>query len=263
MHAPSVAIVTGGSSGLGRSFALELSRMGTAVVVVARRERELKETAELIAIEGGNCEIVVADVTAPGSADDAVARAEATFGPVDLLVSNAGAVGFAFVEHSHPDVWRTCFEVNVVAPMQWAKAVVPSMRERKRGRIINISSLASVVSFPSFGAYCASKSAQDQLTACLATEVASEGITVFAFAPAAHTDMSRRLYEDEAIPARLRARFESALVQDGDEMLQYSLELFRFIATGGADHISGRHLGLHATGRHSIDELRQDDAGAR
>jgi len=145
MHAPSVAIVTGASSGLGRSFALELSRMGTAVVAVARRERELEETAALIANEGGNCEIIVADVTAPGSADDAVARAEATFGPVDLLVSNAGAVGFAFVEHSHPDVWRTCFEVNVVAPMQWAKAVVPSMRERKRGRIINISSLAMPV----------------------------------------------------------------------------------------------------------------------
>jgi len=260
MQAPSVAIVTGGSSGLGRSFALELSRMGTAIVAIARREHELNETAALIADEGGNCETIVADVTTPGSASDAVARAEATFGPVDLLVSNAGAIGFALIEHSHQDVWRKCFEVNVVAPMQWAREVVPSMRANRRGRIINISSLAAVASLPSFGAYCASKAAQDQLTACLATEVARDGITVFAFAPAAHTEMSRRLYEDEAIPARLRARFESTLVQDGDELLQYSLELFRFIATGGADHLSGQHLGLHATGRHSIDELRQDDA---
>ena len=71
--------------------------------------------------------------------------------------------------------------------------------------------------------------------------------------------MSRRLTRTRRSRC-LRARFESALVQDGDELLRYSLELFRFIATGGADHLSGQHLGLHATGRHSIDELRQDGA---
>ena len=154
-------------------------------------------------------------------------------------------------------MWRRCFEVNVLAPMQWAKAAVPSMRRHQPGRIINISSLAAVISAPSFGAYCASKAALDQLTACLAPEVATDGITVFAFAPAAHTDMSRQLYEDEEIPAPLRAEFRTALLEEGDDMLRYSLELFRFIATGGADHLSGQHLGLHATGRHSIDELRQ------
>jgi NAD(P)-dependent dehydrogenase (short-subunit alcohol dehydrogenase family) len=95
------------------------------------------------------------------------------------------------------------------------------------------------------------------LTACLAAEVADDGITVFGFAPAAHTDMARRLYEDEAIPAPLRARFHTVLLDSGDEMLRYSLEMFRFIATGGADHLSGQHVGFHATGRHRIAELRQ------
>jgi len=148
---------------------------------------------------------------------------------------------------------QRCFEVNVLTPMQWAKAVVPSMRGHRRGRIINVSSLAAVLSAPSFGAYCASKSALDQLTACLAAEVAADGIAVVAFAPAAHTDMSRQLYEDEAIPAPLRAQFRTDLLA----LLRYSLEIFRFIATGCADHLSGQHVGLHATGQHSIDELRR------
>ena len=257
MEAPSVAIVTGASGGLGRCFALELSRMGTAIVAVARRRRELEETAALISEIGGTCECVVVDVTTPGSAQDAVTVAEAAFGPVDLLVSNAGVAYFAFVERADPTMSRQCFEVNVVAPMQWAAAVVPSMREHHRGRIINISSLAAVLAVPSLAAYSASKAALDQLTACLATEVADDGITVVAFAPAAHTEMSRRLYEDEAMPPALRAQFHRNLVEGGDEMLSYSLVMFRFIVTGGTDHLSGQHVGYHATGRHSVDELRQ------
>jgi hypothetical protein len=153
-------------------------------------------------------------------------------------------------------MWRRCFEVNVLAPMQWAQAVLPSMRHHQRGRILNVSSVGAVVPLPSFGAYSASKSALDQLTACLAAEVAQDGITVLAFAPAAHTDMSRRLYEDEAIPAPLRTRFHSMLLDQGDEMLQYTLDMFRFLVSGGADHHSGQHVGYHATGRHSIEELR-------
>ena len=140
--------------------------------------------------------------------------------------------------------------------MQWARAVVPSIREHHRGRIINISSLAAVVAVPSLAAYSASKAALDQLTACLATEVADDGITVVAFAPATHTEMSRRLYEDEAMPPSLRAQFHESLVEDGEEMLSYSLDMFRFIVTGGTDHLSGQHVGYHATGRHSVDELR-------
>lgn len=260
MVQPSVAIVTGASSGLGRWFALELSRMGVGVVAIARRADELAATAALIAEHGRACETVVADVTAPGSAERAVAAAEATFGPVDLLVSNAGDAYLAFVERADPTMWRQCFEVNVFAPMRWAQAVLPSMRAHGRGRIVNVSSIAAVLPLPSFAAYSASKAALDQLTACLAQEVAGDGIAVLAFAPAAHTDMSSRLYEDEAVPAPLRARFHALLLEQGDEMLQYTLEMFRFIVGGGADHRSGQHLGYLASGRHSIDDLRPDPA---
>ena len=103
MDQPSVAIVTGASSGLGRSFALELNRMGTAIVAVARRRHELAETAALVTDAGGRCQTVVADVTSPGAAAEAIAAAEAAFGPVDLLVSNAGdvylALKYAFYSH--------------------------------------------------------------------------------------------------------------------------------------------------------------------
>ena len=69
--------------------------------------------------------------------------------------------------------------------------------------------------------------------------------------------MSRRLYEDEAVPPPIRERLRTLLLEHGDEMLSYSREIFRFIVSGGADHLSGRHVGYHATGRHSIDELRR------
>ncbi len=256
MDQPSVAIVTGASSGLGRSFALELNRMGTAIVAVARRRHELAETAALVTDAGGRCQTVVADVTSPGAAAEAIAVAEAAFGPVDLLVSNAGDVYLAFVEHAAPEMWRHVLEINLLAPMQWAQAVLPSMRARRRGRIVNISSIGAVLPLPSFAAYSASKAGLDQLTACLAAEVADDGITVLSFAPAAHTVMARRLYEDEAIPAPIRARFDRVLHEHGDEMLSYSLEMFRFLVTGGADHLSGQHIGYHASGRNAIDELR-------
>ena len=256
MDQPSVAIVTGASSGLGRSFAVELGRMGTAIVAVARRRDELAKTAALVTDAGGRCQTVVADVTSPGAADEAVAVAEDAFGPVDLLVSNAGEAYLSFVERADPVMWRRCLEINVVAPMLWAQAVMPSMRAHRRGRVINISSIGAVISLPSFAAYSASKAALDRLTACLAVEIASDGITVLSFAPAAHTDMARRLYEDEAIPAPIRERFHTILHEQGDEMLSYSLDMFRLIATGGADHLSGQHIGYHASGRHTIDELR-------
>jgi len=260
MDGPSVAIVTGASSGLGRSFALELSRMGTAIVAIARRHDELEQTAALVAEGGGRCKLFVADVTAPGVAGEAVAVAEAAFGPVDLLVSNAGNAYLAFVERADPAMWRRCFEVNVLAPMQWAQQVIPSMRQHRRGRIINISSIGAVISLPAFAAYSASKSALDQLTACLAAEVSNDHVTVLSFAPAAHTDMARQLYENEEIPAPIRDRFHRVLLEQGDEMMRYSQEMFRFIVTGGADHLNGQHLGYHATGRHNIDDLRQVSA---
>ncbi len=256
MDQPSVAIVTGASGGLGRHFALELCGIGTAILAVARRLDELAETAALVTDAGGRCETLVADVTAPGAAAEAVAVAEDAFGPVDLLVSNAGDVYLAFVERAKPKMWRHSLEINLLAPMQWAQAVLPSMRAHRRGRIVNISSISAVISLPSFGAYSASKAALDQLTACLATEVANDGITVLSFAPAAHTEMARRLYEDEAIPAPIRERFHRILHEDGDEMLSYSLDMLRFLVTGGADHLSGQHIGYHASGRNAIDELR-------
>jgi short-subunit dehydrogenase len=103
---PGVAIVTGASAGLGRVFAVELARAATAVTVVARREAELEETARRVREEGVRCELVVGDVTEPGIAERTVAQTEATLGPVELLVANAGILGLGSDAEIDPSLWR-------------------------------------------------------------------------------------------------------------------------------------------------------------
>jgi 3-oxoacyl-[acyl-carrier protein] reductase len=139
-NVPQAAIVTGASGGLGRAFAVELARIGSPVVVVARREAELNETARLVRAEGVPCVVVVGDVCDPGLAEKTVAVAESQLGAVDLLVNNAGVMFIGSVEDSDPAEWWNCVTINVFGPLLWARAVMASMAARRHGWIINISS---------------------------------------------------------------------------------------------------------------------------
>ena len=117
-------------------------------MVVARRTAELNETTRLVRDAGARCEAVDGDVTDPDLAQEVVTKTEATLGPVDMLVANAGLLGLGAVAKIDPDLWREVIEVDLVAPMRWNRAVLAGMRTRRRGRIVNLTSVASLTPQP-------------------------------------------------------------------------------------------------------------------
>lgn len=252
---PKVAVVTGASAGLGRAYSIELARAGTAVTVVARRQVELEETARLLRAGGGRCEVVVGDVTEPGFAEEVVARTEDVLGPVEMLVANAGLLGLGAVAEIEPELWRRVIEVDLIAPMAWNRAVLPGMRIRGRGRIVNLTSVASLSPQPYGSAYAAAKAGLNQLTASLAGELAGTGVTVIGLSPAAHTEMGRQLYENDIIPEAQRERLRAFIATDPEGLMRRSLEVFRFVMTGGADALSGQIVGVQPGRSETADDL--------
>ena len=136
----SVSIVTGASRGLGREFAVILAEAGSALALVARSESGLAETARLVEARGAACEVVVGDVCDDALAERVVALAEERLGPIDLLVNNAGIAHICAFADDDVDDWWSSLTVNLRAPIVWTKAVLAGMRQRRRGRIINVSS---------------------------------------------------------------------------------------------------------------------------
>lgn len=243
--AGTTAIVTGASRGLGREFAVDLAACGADLVLVARSAEGLAGTAALVAEHGVASETIVGDVCDDALADRAVARAVDRFGAVDLLVNNAGIGVPSPVVAGDIDAWWDCLTVNLRAPVRWTMAALPGMVARRRGRIINVSSPAgNHTPLPYFSAYVASKAGLSQFTASMAEEVAPDGVIVLAYGPGALTDMTVGTYENDVLPQTMKEMFRSAFTSQPDWMLSKSMELFRLLATGGADHRSGTYLGM-------------------
>jgi NAD(P)-dependent dehydrogenase (short-subunit alcohol dehydrogenase family) len=179
-----VAIVTGGGRGIGRVMALALAQAGTAIAVVARSEDQLTETVAHIEGAGGSAIALPADVTDQQAVERMVAETERQLGPVDLLVNNAGGAGqVGPLWEVEPDEWWRCVEVNLRGPFLCARAVVPGMIARQRGRVIITSSLAATAPWPYMSAYAISKAAVTRLGENLAVETQAHGISVFAVHP--------------------------------------------------------------------------------
>jgi NAD(P)-dependent dehydrogenase (short-subunit alcohol dehydrogenase family) len=134
-------------------------------------------------------------------------------------------------------------DINVRGPFLWIQAVLPGMRARKQGRIINVTSLAAYTPMPYASSYCASKAALAQLTASLADEVKADGVVVLGYGPTALTDLSRNLFEDDAIPDDRRENSKAVFTTDPAEIMRLSLDVFAFLAAGGADDRSGGYFG--------------------
>lgn len=170
-------LITGVSSGLGREIALAAIARGDVVIGTVRRP----EAALDFAAQGGRALIV--DVTDTAAVNAAVAEAERVTGRIDVLVNNAGYGLVGAVEEASLDEARAQFETNVFAPLAILKAVLPAMRARGDGRIINITSVSGLAVWAGTGVYCASKWALEALTQSLAQEVAALGVKVVNVAP--------------------------------------------------------------------------------
>jgi NAD(P)-dependent dehydrogenase (short-subunit alcohol dehydrogenase family) len=180
-----IALVTGGGRGIGRAIALGLAREGTSVAVSARSQDEIDSVVDEIRRIGGTAIAMRADLSAPDP-QQLVELTLKALGTVDILVNNAG-VGSAPsprpVAEFDDEFWNLSLALNLTAPYLLCKAVLPSMLKKKRGRIINISSVAGKIGLIHASAYCASKHGLLGLTKALALEVAKDGITVNAICP--------------------------------------------------------------------------------
>lgn len=173
MRAPLAVLVTGCSSGIGKATALEAASRGHEVFATARSRESLEELERYPGIH-----TLALDVTDAASIRAAVAAALERAGRVDALVNNAGYGQYGAVEDVTPEQWRRQFEVNLFGAIEATRAVLPAMRERRRGTIVNVSSVGGKIAIPFAAPYCASKHALEAVSDCLRVEVAPFGIRV-------------------------------------------------------------------------------------
>lgn len=179
-----VALVTGGSKGLGQAMAAGLASAGADVFLVSRNLSEAEAAASQIAGDHGvEAAGFQADVTKETEAEAMVAAALERFGRVDVLVNNAGVNVRGAIDEVTPDDFRYVQDVNVNGVWLASRAVLPHMKERGSGRIINLSSALGLVGLANRTPYATSKGAVAQMTRALGLELAKQGITVNAICP--------------------------------------------------------------------------------
>lgn len=190
----SVALITGASRGLGREVARAFARSGARLVLTARGAEALEETAAMLR-RTTDVLALAGDVADRAHAERLVRGGLARFGRIDILINNASVLGptpMPLLEALPPGALQEIIRANVAAPLHLTQLVLPQMRERRRGVIINVSSDAGVEAFPGWGGYGVSKAALEHLSRVLAAELAGAGIRVYVVDPGEmNTEMHR------------------------------------------------------------------------
>ena len=193
------AIVTGGGRGIGRAICLLLAREGVDVVIVARTEKEIRETARLVEKQGRRALAVKTDIRKEEEVIDMVSKAMNAFGRIDILVNNAGVAYSKYLVETSTKEYDEIMDTNVKGMFFCTKHALPHLLKRGEGRIVNMSSGAGKRGIPKLSIYCASKFAVIGFTESVAYETGG-GLQVYAVCPASvDTDMYHSLYTDEPV----------------------------------------------------------------
>jgi NAD(P)-dependent dehydrogenase (short-subunit alcohol dehydrogenase family) len=173
------AIVTGGGRGIGAAVARALTARGVAVTVFARTVAQV----ERVVAEGGAALAVAGDVSREDDVARLVAAHERALGPVDVLVNDAAVLARGLAEELSPETFRRVLDVNLTGAFLCARAVLPGMKARRRGRIVNLASISGTIGSDRSSAYSASKWGLIGLTKCLAEELRPHGVQCLAVSP--------------------------------------------------------------------------------
>jgi NAD(P)-dependent dehydrogenase (short-subunit alcohol dehydrogenase family) len=242
-------VVTGATSGIGRTTAEAFGREHASVVAVGRNEAALAAACEAIRAAGGAAVACQADVTTTDAPARIVDAAVHAFGGVDVVVNAAGVIATGTLEATTDEVWDAMMSVNAKAPFRLMRAAAPHLAARK-GSIVNVSSVNGLRSFPGVLAYCVSKSALDQLTRCAAIEMAPSGVRVNAVNPGVTvTNLHRRSGMDEAQYAAFLERSKTTHPLGRPGQPADVAEMILFLASDKAGWMTGETIPIDG-GRH-------------
>lgn len=239
-----VALVTGGSKGLGEAIALGLAEAGADVVITSRHLDECRQTAErLLCATGRNLLPLQADVSKPDDVRNMVTASLERFGRLDILVNNAGVNIRKPTLELTLEEWQEVVNINLTGPFLCAQAVLPTMLKQRYGRIINISSILGAVGLAERSPYTATKGGLLNMTRAWALEYAKEGITVNAVCPGPFdTPMNRPLTQNPELYRAFLSRIPVGRWGDPVELASVIVflasEASRFI-TGAAIFVDG------------------------
>ncbi|NBE55863.1 SDR family NAD(P)-dependent oxidoreductase [Streptomyces boluensis] len=233
------ALVTGGSSGIGRAIAAGLAGAGAHVVLLARREEPLKEAVHELNSLGLKADHLTADLGDRSALRAAADRAAEAYGEPDILVTSAGVNLRPPFDELTEDEWDTTMAVNLDAPFLLGKRFGPGMAERGWGRIIHLASQQSVRAFGNSGAYGVSKAAVAGLARSQAEAWAPYGVCVNALAPGfVHTPLTEPVFADPARAAAMAARTMAGRNGEAEDCAGAAV----FLASDAARYVNGQTL---------------------
>jgi len=244
------ALVTGSSRGIGEAIARAFAAEGAQVAITGRSAQELEALQKEFNRLGVRCESIVADLTQKGTVERVWSQATQAFGHIDILVNNAGMGSGAnprpVVDYSD-EIWETLLYVNLTVPYLFSKKALPSMIERKYGRIIMTASVNGKIGLVHGAAYAASKHGLLGLMRTLAMETAKQGITVNAICPGpVRTRMNNlRVEYDAKRLGKSVAEYEASLTAIGRRLDAHEIApLAVYLASGEASVITGQAFNI-------------------
>jgi gluconate 5-dehydrogenase len=234
------ALVTGGGSGLGFAIARGLARAGAAVVINGRNRDKLDAAAAELERDGAAPDVAPFDVTDASAVAGAIAALEHE-APIDILVNNAAINQRAPLDQFADADWRALMAANLDGPFFVTRALVPAMKSRRRGKIVNVCSLASDIGRPNIVPYATSKGGLRMLTRALAVELAPFNIQVNGITPGFfRTEMNAALVADAEFSAWVARRTPAGRWGDPHEVAGAAV----FLASSAADYVTGHLLAV-------------------
>jgi len=231
-----VAIITGGSRGIGKAIAHAYARAGAAIVIAGRTREPLEGAAEELRAQGADAMAVPTHCGRPEQIDRLIEAAAGAYGRVDILVNNAAtSPHFGPLVEATDDLWRKTLEVNLLGYFHAARRAAEAMAE-DGGKIINVSSIAAAEPLPGLGVYGVTKAAVTALTRTLALELGRRNIQVNALAPGLiRTSFSRALWDDERMAETALARIPARRFGEVEDLIGAAL----LLASPAADYMTG------------------------